>query len=112
MKVLEEVLIMTKGGPVSSTYTGLYYAYDQGIRAFNFPRALAASLVLVHFAYSMVAVSYQAHGAEMARDFEEARQEEEGDLSFLIGLFAIFPIFWSLVLSFQAKLLRPMSVSR
>jgi putative chitobiose transport system permease protein len=38
MKVLEEVLIMTKGGPVASTYTGLYYAYDQGIRAFNFPQ--------------------------------------------------------------------------
>jgi putative chitobiose transport system permease protein len=49
MKVLEEVLIMTKGGPVSSTYTGLYYAYDQGIRAFNFPRALAASLVVSAF---------------------------------------------------------------
>jgi putative chitobiose transport system permease protein len=49
VKVLEEVLIMTKGGPVSSTYTGLYYAYDQGIRAFNFPRALAASLVISAF---------------------------------------------------------------
>jgi putative chitobiose transport system permease protein len=49
VKVLEEVLIMTKGGPVSSTYTGLYYAYDQGIRAFNFPRALAASLVVSVF---------------------------------------------------------------
>jgi putative chitobiose transport system permease protein len=49
IKVLEEVLIMTKGGPVSSTYTGLYYAYDQGIRAFNFPRALAASLVVSAF---------------------------------------------------------------
>jgi putative chitobiose transport system permease protein len=49
MKVLEEVLIMTKGGPVSSTFTGLYYAYDQGIRAFNFPRALAASLVVSAF---------------------------------------------------------------
>jgi len=49
MKVLEEVLIMTKGGPVSSTYTGLYYAYDQGIRAFNFPRALAASMVVSLF---------------------------------------------------------------
>jgi putative chitobiose transport system permease protein len=46
VKVLEEVLVMTKGGPISSTYTGLYYAYDQGIRAFHFPRALAASLVV------------------------------------------------------------------
>jgi putative chitobiose transport system permease protein len=53
MKVLEEVLIMTKGGPVSSTYTGLYYAYDQGIRAFNFPRALAASLVVSAFCIAL-----------------------------------------------------------
>ncbi|WKB51566.1 carbohydrate ABC transporter permease [Eleftheria terrae] len=49
MKVLEEVLILTQGGPISSTFTGLYYAYDMGIRSFNFPRALAASLVVSVF---------------------------------------------------------------
>jgi putative chitobiose transport system permease protein len=59
MKVLEEVLIMTKGGPVSSTYTGLYYAYDQGIRAFNFPRALAASLVVSVFCIAVAWLSFR-----------------------------------------------------
>ena len=59
MKVLEEVLIMTKGGPVSSTYTGLYYAYDQGIRAFNFPRALAASLVVSALCVAVAWVSFR-----------------------------------------------------
>jgi putative chitobiose transport system permease protein len=59
MKVLEEVLIMTKGGPVSSTYTGLYYAYDQGIRAFNFPRALAASLVVSAFCLAIGWVNFR-----------------------------------------------------
>jgi putative chitobiose transport system permease protein len=59
MKVLEEVLIMTKGGPVSSTYTGLYYAYDQGIRAFNFPRALAASLVVSVFCIALAWVNFR-----------------------------------------------------
>jgi len=59
MKVLEEILIMTKGGPVSSTYTGLYYAYDQGIRAFNFPRALAASLVVSVFCIALAWVNFR-----------------------------------------------------
>ena len=59
MKVLEEVLIMTKGGPVSSTYTGLYYAYDQGIRAFNFPRALAASLVVSVFCLALAWLNFR-----------------------------------------------------
>jgi putative chitobiose transport system permease protein len=59
IKVLEEVLIMTKGGPVSSTYTGLYYAYDQGIRAFNFPRALAASLVVSVFCLAIAWLNFR-----------------------------------------------------
>jgi len=59
MKVLEEILIMTKGGPVSSTYTGLYYAYDQGIRAFNFPRALAASLVVSVFCLALAWLNFR-----------------------------------------------------
>jgi len=59
LKVLEEVLVMTKGGPVSSTYTGLYYAYDQGIRAFNFPRALAASLVVSAFCIAIAWLNFR-----------------------------------------------------
>ncbi|MDB5849397.1 MAG: chiF [Rhodoferax sp.] len=59
VKVLEEVLILTKGGPISSTYTGLYYAYDQGIRAFNFPRALAASLVVSLFCIAIAAINFR-----------------------------------------------------
>jgi putative chitobiose transport system permease protein len=59
VKVLEEILIMTKGGPVSSTYTGLYYAYDQGIRAFNFPRALAASLVVSLFCVALAWLNFR-----------------------------------------------------
>ena len=59
LKVLEEVLIMTKGGPVSSTFTGLYYAYDQGIRAFNFPRALAASLVVSVFCVAIAWLNFR-----------------------------------------------------
>lgn len=59
MKVLEEVLILTKGGPISSTFTGLYYAYDQGICAFNFPRALAASIVVSVFCIAIAWVNFK-----------------------------------------------------
>lgn len=59
MKVLEEVLILTRGGPVNSTTTALYYAYDQGIRAFNFPRALAASMVLSVFCIAIAWVNFR-----------------------------------------------------
>lgn len=59
MKVLEEVLILTKGGPISSTFTGLYYAYDQGVRAFNFPRALAASIVVSVFCIAIAWVNFK-----------------------------------------------------
>jgi putative chitobiose transport system permease protein len=44
---------------VSSTYTGLYYAYDQGIRAFNFPRALAASMVVSVFCIAIAWLNFR-----------------------------------------------------
>ncbi|MCW7542032.1 sugar ABC transporter permease [Aquabacterium sp. A7-Y] len=59
MKVLEEVLILTQGGPISSTFTGLYYAYDMGIRSFNFPRALAASLVVSVFCILVAGLNFK-----------------------------------------------------
>ncbi|GAA5784160.1 lactose ABC transporter permease [Chitiniphilus shinanonensis] len=46
MKAFEEVVVMTGGGPIGSTYTLAFYAYDMGFRAFDFSRALAASLVV------------------------------------------------------------------
>ncbi|POZ63520.1 carbohydrate ABC transporter permease [Chromobacterium alticapitis] len=49
VKAFEEVQILTKGGPMQSTYTALYYAYEFGIKSLNFGRALAASLVMSAF---------------------------------------------------------------
>lgn len=49
VKAFEEVQIMTKGGPMQSTYTALFYAYEFGIKSLNFGRALAASLVMSVF---------------------------------------------------------------
>ncbi|OWY38071.1 lactose ABC transporter permease [Xenophilus sp. AP218F] len=49
VKAFEEVQIMTKGGPMQSTYTALFYAYEFGIKSLNFGKALAASLVMSVF---------------------------------------------------------------
>ncbi|WP_047243656.1 carbohydrate ABC transporter permease [Chromobacterium subtsugae] len=49
VKAFEEVQILTKGGPMQSTYTALFYAYEFGIKSLNFGRALAASLVMSAF---------------------------------------------------------------
>jgi putative chitobiose transport system permease protein len=49
LKAFEEVQIMTQGGPLNSTYTALYYAYDMGIRSLTFSKGLAASFVVSVF---------------------------------------------------------------
>jgi putative chitobiose transport system permease protein len=46
LKAYQEVDVLTQGGPLHSTFTALYYAYDQGLKHLKLPRALAASLVV------------------------------------------------------------------
>jgi len=46
LKAYQEVLVLTQGGPLNSTFTGLYYAYDQGLKHLKLPRGLAASFVV------------------------------------------------------------------
>jgi putative chitobiose transport system permease protein len=46
LKAYQEVDVLTQGGPMNSTFTGLYYAYDQGLKHLKLPRALAASFVV------------------------------------------------------------------
>jgi putative chitobiose transport system permease protein len=38
--------VLTQGGPMNSTFTALYYAYDQGLKHLKLPRALAASFIV------------------------------------------------------------------
>ncbi len=49
LKAYQEVDVLTQGGPMNSTFTALYYAYDQGLKHLKLPRALAASLVVSLF---------------------------------------------------------------
>ncbi|MBV8666404.1 MAG: sugar ABC transporter permease [Burkholderiaceae bacterium] len=46
LKAYQEVLVLTQGGPLNSTFTALYYAYDQGLKHLKLPRGLAASFVV------------------------------------------------------------------
>ena len=48
-QVFDQVYVLTQGGPMNSTFTGLYYAYDQGLKHLKLPRALAASFVVSIF---------------------------------------------------------------
>ncbi|WP_317204031.1 sugar ABC transporter permease [Janthinobacterium sp.] len=49
LKAYQEVDVLTQGGPMNSTFTALYYAYDQGLKHLKLPRALAASMVVSLF---------------------------------------------------------------
>lgn len=59
VKAFEEVQILTKGGPMQSTYTALYYAYEFGIKSLNFGRALAASLVMSAFCIALAWLNFR-----------------------------------------------------
>ncbi len=49
LKAYQEVDVLTQGGPMNSTFTALYYAYDQGLKHLKLPRGLAASFVVSVF---------------------------------------------------------------
>ncbi|ATP27137.1 lactose ABC transporter permease [Chromobacterium violaceum] len=59
VKAFEEVQILTKGGPMQSTYTALFYAYEFGIKSLNFGRALAASLVMSAFCIALAWLNFR-----------------------------------------------------
>jgi len=45
-QVFVEVFVMTKGGPLNSTLTAVYFVYDRGLHKFNMGYASAAAYVL------------------------------------------------------------------
>lgn len=60
LKTYQEVDVLTQGGPMDSTFTALYYAYDQGIKHLKLPRALAASFVVsvISIAIGLLSLRY------------------------------------------------------
>ncbi|AFZ66746.1 carbohydrate ABC transporter permease [Deinococcus peraridilitoris] len=47
IRALEEVLVLTGGGPLNSTYTALMYVYSKAFQGFNFDYGLASAAGLV-----------------------------------------------------------------
>jgi multiple sugar transport system permease protein len=45
-QVFVEIFVMTRGGPLNSTFTGVYFVYETGLRRFDFGYASAAAYVL------------------------------------------------------------------
>ncbi len=45
-QVFVEIFVMTKGGPLNATMTGVYYVYETGLQRFDFGYASAAAYVL------------------------------------------------------------------
>ncbi|MER3481596.1 MAG: lactose ABC transporter permease [Meiothermus sp.] len=46
VRVLQEVIVFTDGGPLNSTYTALMYVYSKAFKAFDYGVASAAGLVV------------------------------------------------------------------
>jgi multiple sugar transport system permease protein len=45
-QVFVEIFVMTKGGPLNATLTGVYFVYETGLRRFEFGYASAAAYVI------------------------------------------------------------------
>lgn len=45
-QVFVEIFVMTKGGPLNSTLTAVYFVYESGLRKFDFGYASAAAYIL------------------------------------------------------------------
>jgi putative chitobiose transport system permease protein len=60
LKVFTEIYVMTRGGPVGSTETFVYYIYDQAFGSLNLGIASAAGFVLmiIVFALSLINIKY------------------------------------------------------
>ncbi|MBZ9751588.1 ABC transporter permease subunit [Deinococcus sp. HMF7620] len=61
LRVLEEVLVLTNGGPLNSTYTALMYVYAKAFQGFDFDYGLAsaAGLVVAAVALLLSAVNFR-----------------------------------------------------
>ncbi|GBF06195.1 ABC transporter [Deinococcus aerius] len=61
LRVLEEVLVLTNGGPLNSTYTALMYVYFKAFQGFNFDYGLAsaAGLVVAVVALALSVVNFR-----------------------------------------------------
>ncbi|SMB79272.1 carbohydrate ABC transporter permease [Deinococcus hopiensis] len=69
LRVLEEVLVLTGGGPLNSTFTSLMYVYSKAFQGFNFDYGLASAAGLV---VALVALALSLVNFRLFRDSGES----------------------------------------
>ena len=60
--IFGEAYVLTRGGPVYSTYTLMMYIYNEGMHYFNLGKASVASIVLIILAGSISALQFRLSG--------------------------------------------------
>lgn len=63
-QIFVEIFVMTKGGPLNSTLTAVYFVYDAGFVKFNMGYASAAAYVLFILIAVFAAVQMKVFGSE------------------------------------------------
>lgn len=59
LKTYQEVDVLTQGGPMNSTVTALFYAYDQGFKHLQLAKGLAASMLVSLCCIVIAALSWR-----------------------------------------------------
>lgn len=67
------VLVMTKGGPGTSTYLSSYLVYDQAFKQYNFGYASAISLFILVLTAIFTVISFKFTGKNNQRVFSQLR---------------------------------------
>ncbi len=54
LRSLEEIVVLTNGGPLNSTYTSLMYVYNKAFQGFNFDYGMASAAGLVVAVFGLI----------------------------------------------------------
>lgn len=64
-RVYTQVYVMTNGGPVNSTYTLMFYFWEQGFGQFNYGYASAMAVVLLVIVFTLSIFQQQTWGSDV-----------------------------------------------
>lgn len=64
-RVYTQVYVMTNGGPVHSTYTIMFYFWDQGFKQFNYGYASAMAVVLLIIVFALSVLQQKTWGDDV-----------------------------------------------
>ncbi|PYE55395.1 carbohydrate ABC transporter permease [Deinococcus yavapaiensis] len=59
LRVLQEIMVFTGGGPVNSTYTALFYVYSKAFKEFDYGQGAAAGMGVALIGFLLSYVNYR-----------------------------------------------------